>query len=735
MKENEINPRLSNNLNNEFYDSCEYNNNQENTEFITFNKGDDSFSNGKSIYNPTNEITPIKFSSNTIYARPFHSIENFHKNRFTYNYKNNNGNKYSHNSMPINVIENDNYIYRKINVNKSQDFSPYFYNNKTYNKKINNRSQIYNGNTTDDCDSYLNKNLDSTYYKNNNLNRHQKMYLGMPMNYPLEEKYDNNNISDYSNEEQLIIYPEKKYIFVNESYFNRKNNEGILKPKNAETYEVKSIEYIPDKEHENKSISLGDYILKGGKNFKIRKNKSCNNININYIKNENEKEKEFDIKLLSNKKKGKEKRRRISSSDILNNIKIIKENFETKESNNTNNDNNLSREESNINKNKGGIVDLSAKKKYNTSFINQKKYNNNEYPKWKIVTSACLIQSWFRSLKKLKNSYKKNLHKIIIIQKVYKMHYKNKILSGKKKPNIYKNYKKEPKEDINNNNNIIYKNKNLYNKQTLPKYKKTIPIIYNPNSKEFNINNNKNNSLKDKIINKGTYFVPNSFRFYDTQYNIAILLIEKIIENKILKMYFNFLFNLKNYNKKETKSDDNASKKGIKLHLEPTKIKRNKIKNKSENDNFINKKKENSDEQNNNNIVLKDKEKYNFNPKQKFLLKKLFIRIWLHQSMALKNAKRTHKKDRIKNNINKKHLLFNNINKLVFEKIKQEVKRRKLIVCFNIINTKKYPNLKYALKKIKKFSKVRSNVLNNYASIIQNAFRFYLENKYKEEKK
>ena len=62
------------------------------------------------------------------------------------------------------------------------------------------------------------------------------------------------------------------------------------------------------------------------------------------------------------------------------------------------------------------------------------------------------------------------------------------------------------------------------------------------------------------------------------------------------------------------------------------------------------------------------------------------------------------------------------------------MKRRKLIVSFNIINSKKYTNLKYALKKIKKYAKVRYNVLNNYASIIQNAFRFYLENKYKEGK-
>ena len=137
---------------------------------------------------------------------------------------------------------------------------------------------------------------------------------------------------------------------------------------------------------------------------------------------------------------------------------------------------------------------------------------------------------------------------------------------------------------------------NNYTKQSLPKYKKTIPIIYNSNSDESNPNYKNNNlkiynrpsipkinnnfSYKDKTINKGTYFVPKSFRYYDTQYSIALLLIEKIIENKILKTYFDFLFNLKNYTKKDIKSDDNTSNPAIKLNLGPTKIKRNKNKTK-----------------------------------------------------------------------------------------------------------------------------------------------------------
>ena len=66
------------------------------------------------------------------------------------------------------------------------------------------------------------------------------------------------------------------------------------------------------------------------------------------------------------------------------------------------------------------------------------------------------------------------------------------------------------------------------------------------------------------------------------------------------------------------------------------------------------------------------------------------------------------------------------------DKIRKEVKRRKLIICFKDINLLKYPNLRFALRKIKKFAKVRYRVMNEFASLIQNTFKFYLENKNKE---
>ena len=134
MEEDEINQRMTNEFDNELYDSQDNYNNHEKTEFITFNVDENNILNDKYNYKPSNEISPIKIS-NTVNTRPYRSIENFHQNkvsnynRFTYN--NYNKNKYSNSSMPIKVIRNENNdINRKTYVNNSQDFSRFLYNNK-----------------------------------------------------------------------------------------------------------------------------------------------------------------------------------------------------------------------------------------------------------------------------------------------------------------------------------------------------------------------------------------------------------------------------------------------------------------------------------------------------------------------------------------------------------------------------------------------------------------------------
>ncbi len=765
MEENQINPRRKYN---DFYDTPKYINPQESIGFLTFNRKDNNNSNNKYIPYTINKFTPKKFS-NSVGMRPFHSIDNnYHQDGYGLN---KNYNPFIYNdSTPFEQTENDQVVNRRTTyINRSQEnFSPYFYIKNNYNK-----SQIYNGNTTDEGDSYINNNP----IRDSSLNS-KKMYLNKPFNYRMENPLDISN-----EEEQLIIYPEKQYIFLNEKYFDTKsNNEGVLRPKNQETYEIKSIEYLPEDEHKNKSISLGDYILKKGNKGKIRKNKSCINVHSNRVQNN------YEIKLLSNKKQKNDKeiiqyKKKIISDNInninikknlknFNNISIIKPNYKDQKIDETSSEENyLSKLNLNLNKDKGGIINLDKSKNIN-------------YPSWKIFASACLIQSWFRSIKRLKLKYKKNLHKIIIIQKVYKMHYKYKILSSQKKPSIYKNYESESNEEIYPTNykikkSIKYKNNNV---KIEPKY---FPFqnISRPKVDIRNTSNSLKIYNKPYISNTSDYsekiYIPKSKIYFKAKENdfsnnnnislIAILLIKKILENKLMKLFLNFLvdlqkysknnykyiyyvFNklindlnkirkkrflekLKKYNKKKSeeyklnKTDEKnnkATKYGVKLMLNPRKIKKNKINFENNNINLnIN---NNKKEENNNLIILADDKKYNFTLKQKFLLKKLFLRIWYRQAIALKNAKRSHKKPK------KKHKLLSNLSKYILDKINQEVKRRKMIVCLDIISKMKYPNLEYAIKKIKKYGKVRYEVLNNYASIIQNAFRFYMENKKNENK-
>ncbi len=379
--------------------------------------------------------------------------------------------------------------------------------------------------------------------------------------------------------------------------------------------------------------------------------------------------------------------------------------------------------------NTGGIIDLSDKKKYENKFIKIK------YPKWKILASACLIQSWFRSLKRLKLLYKKNLHKIIIIQKVYKLHYKYKLLSNRQKPNIYKSYTKEMKEDYNN----IYRTKKpkkylgKYTKQTLPKYKKTIPIIYNSSSEDYNSCNYKYNytyyrTNKSKIYNKpyisNIHYTNNnsSYSAYKEQIqqtpkneikyinynmmNIAVLLMEKILENKMLKIYFNFIDKLKNSPYKKIKKDNtalnnNININNIKLSLE-RKNQNNSVQNNYRNKIILQKNALKKITNNDINIILKNKNNSSPTLKQKNLFKKIFLKFWYRKSFGLNNEK--------------------------------EIKKLNLVNLYNLINNRNKQNLKFAFKKIKKFAKVKFNVLNNYASIIQNAFRYYIENKQKEKK-
>jgi hypothetical protein len=85
-----------------------------------------------------------------------------------------------------------------------------------------------------------------------------------------------------------------------------------------------------------------------------------------------------------------------------------------------------------------------------------------------IVSSACLIQSWWRSLKNLYNNY---IQKIIIIQKVYRAHYyKTRYLSSISLNEERQNQNYIKQEFDKRKKNIIYGQKRQIQNVNFKKY-------------------------------------------------------------------------------------------------------------------------------------------------------------------------------------------------------------------------------------------------------------------------
>lgn len=336
-----------------------------------------------------------------------------------------------------------------------------------------------------------------------------------------------------------------------------------------------------------------------------------------------------------------------------------------------------------------------------------------------------------------------------------------------------KNFHSFNKNDLSIDNTASFsyiKNKILLNIDLAKKYNNNI-------KNELDIVNKSIKSIKEKIILMDKYSEDNKINIKNNKNNESnIYIIEESINNKEI-------------NDKNKKQNDNKDiNDNLKIISQPKSLQKikdkkskkgndkdsiNKIPSENNRANLINygdySKDSNSIEEAKNKssfiIKLNDKYKNLFNPIKKniysiqnFLLKKIFLKLWYKQSIKMKNAKRGHKKDKKilsgsnmsfnsnnnnnkssaniiignKKSVNIRHLLLLNLMKFVIDKIKKEVKRRKLIICFKDINLLKYPNLRFALRKIKKYAKVRYRVMNEFASLIQNAFRFYLENKNKE---
>ena len=788
-----------------------------------------SFADENYIFNNKTSIPPNTNYNNNYYNNyiPVTPKKKINKNYYSYN----NNQDYPTMKKLNHNIKNPN------NVKLSQDISPKYLSD-IKNNIHHNYSLLYNGYTTEEGDSY---NRNSKFNSQRSIQRTFALY-----------PEDNNINTDDTNAEQLIIYPNtKKYKNKKEKYFDPEKKEGILENKNCEIYSINCIEYFPsDNKYKYKPITLGDYILKKPK--KKRKTKSCENINT-----DNE---EYKVRVFNKLNEPKKSHIKTNSCEHIYNISIIKDRINNKKKNKkikniANNNNkrkkkiskvlqNFSKDEINIfnnyispeiNDEKGGSVYFNQGNhthRYNTNYrINKQNYKYVKYPNWKIWASACLIQSWWRSLKIL---YKKYLNKIIIIQKVYKMHYKKKYLIKEETINLHKktigyktknNIKFIPKKMyLMDSNNYIKNNKDKKNKNkeyNNTKYRKK--YIYNkPNIKTIN-------GIERESYPQKREFSFSSKNSYNHKFNIGILLLKKIIENNLIKIYKDLIYkmnNNNNYNNNSNsknnliynnnrkinklvfknnekdqlifyednlKSSDNyTSRTNYLVHFDLITADNNiaftykGYKNVKNNNNPILKSVENinsfsiiKDNNNNrsdnkvklnennlsinhNNNSLKDekikniKKNYNYVKKENNI-KNLDNNINGNNEDKDKDLKNGNKKiqlpkvllnakDKGNNNINKeknkqmkpiiknKHILLNNIMKYVFDNIKKEVKRRKLIICFKIINTMKYPNLRYAFKKIKKFAKVRYKVMNEYASIIQNTFRFYLENKLKEEK-
>jgi len=615
MLENEIQQKT----NNDRFQNSKYIVDQSNIERLSFGNKNNNFKTNTYIPHYENQTLSQKFS-NPVTPQNYYTInDNYNKKQIYNNYKpyitNNNNNynefdsfyNYNNNSIsnningydgrsyntgtisivnqsPINMNERSNYM------NFSKDMTPKYYKKKNNNVIYNNSSHIGNRYSTDGGESYLNYNRDSNFNTQNH-------YQGISIIYPREDKLN----TCESNDEQLIIYPEEKNKFENEKYFDSSTSEGILKPKNLEVYAVNSIEYVPEERDRYRGFSLGDYILKKENKYKIRKTKSCSCLNSSRDREINE----YKIKVFKNKKNKERKNvscdeystRRIKNKMNFNKLnKEIPKGHDEKKilrllehfKNEKLYDDNI-KPETNIEK--GGIVYFkknSFSRKYNSNYIiNKNNFKLIQYPKWKIVSSTCLIQSWWRSLKSLYNDY---LQKIIIIQKVFRTHYYRIRYLSSMSLEEEKKYQNYLQQEYGQRRNNIYGQKGQ--KQNI-NYKKYPPnggeIILSKDLKEYNMNKEVNKSNKyaikyhmNKYISRNNNNLrkeyssikkfSNSLNFscynYNfNRFNIGILLLKKIIENYLLKNYQNFILKFSNKIKgkgKEIKEDKTDTKSNYK---------------------------------------------------------------------------------------------------------------------------------------------------------------------------
>ena len=259
------------------------------------------------------------------------------------------------------------------------------------------------------------------------------------------EEYPNNNIENNNinniynikttnNKSTNILI---KNIYSNDDYFNRNINEGMLHLKDFEIYKSNKIsqfdmEKQTEKSNENKDIrkSLSQILIKSEqKNNNNNLTNSCDFININFKTSD---------KTLENRIMNRQPNERIilRRNHINKNISNLIYYFNKKKKYS---DQIIKRGTRNE---KGGVADFStvSPKKYyrNDRYIIKLETKNKteyKYPKWKIISSAKIIQNWWRIKKIIYFMY---INKIKKIQQNFKNHLlkiNNKESNSKK--NIY----------------------------------------------------------------------------------------------------------------------------------------------------------------------------------------------------------------------------------------------------------------------------------------------------------
>jgi hypothetical protein len=118
-----------------------------------------------------------------------------------------------------------------------------------------------------------------------------------------------------------------------------------------------------------------------------------------------------------------------------------------------------------------------------------------------------------------------------------------------------------------------------------------------------------------------------------------------------------------------------------------------------------------------------------------YLKKRIALTNWYNKMMGLKNSKRIRVIGRRIGEGTSKTMLINktksfrlNLLRFTLEQIKREVKRRILIKAFLNIQNLQYPSLEFALMKIKRYTEIKFQVMNAYATLIQRYYRYYIQN-------